>query len=73
MIEDVKKNSVTVKDVVRRYFRELRTAIDSTEKNLLSKLSKRGENNLKKLREQLRYSIFVIYFKKTKSRGLILI
>ena len=54
MIEDVKKNSVTVKDVVRRYFRELRATIDVTERNLLSKLNMRGEMNLKRLREQLR-------------------
>lgn len=60
MIEDVKKNSITVKDVVRRYLRELRAAIDATEKNLLAKLSKRGETNLKALREQLRYVIFVV-------------
>ena len=57
MIEDVKRNSITVKDVVRRYLRELRATIDSTEKQLLAKLNKRGEGNLKALREQLRYYI----------------
>ncbi len=55
MIEDVKKNSIGVKDVVRRYFRELRATIDSTEKTLVEKLSSRSEVNLKALREQLRW------------------
>ena len=55
MIEEVKQNSVVVKDVARRYFRELRATIDSTEKSLIAQLSKRSDSRLKALREQLRY------------------
>ena len=54
MIEDVKKNSIDVKDTVRRYLREMRAAIDDMEKTLLVRLTRRSEANLKALREQLR-------------------
>ena len=54
MIEDVKKNSIGVKDIVRRYFREMKATIEATEKSLVTKLTTRSEINLKALREQLR-------------------
>eukprot|EP00794_Sanderia_malayensis_P000311 gene311-941_t len=69
MIEDVKKNSINVKDVVRRYFREMRAAIDSTEKTLVSKLTKKSDNNLKALREQLGKMIHISSIAKTASRN----
>ena len=56
MIEDVKQNTITAKDLVRRYYRELRAAIDEGEKMLTQEISKRSETKLKALNEQLRYN-----------------
>lgn len=54
-IEGVKKNTTAVKDVARRYYRELRAAIDQGEKILIEDIDKRSEAKLKALNEQLRY------------------
>eukprot|EP00795_Rhopilema_esculentum_P017786 gene17786-9464_t len=69
MIEEVKQNSVVVKDVVRRYFRELRATIDLTEKSLIAQLSKRSDSRLKALREQLSKMIEISSLAKTASRN----
>ena len=53
-IEAVKKNDVHVKDLIRRYFRELKTAIDSSEAGLIEEFSKRNNTTLRSLNEQLR-------------------
>lgn len=53
-IEDVKKNTIEVKDVARRYYRELRAAIDQGEKTLIEDIDKRSDAKLKALNEQLR-------------------
>ena len=53
-IEAVKKNDVHVKDLVRRYFRELRTAIDNSETAILDEVGRRNKLTLRSLNEQLR-------------------
>ena len=53
-IEDVKKNTIEVKDIARRYYRELRAAIDQGEKTLIEDIDKRSDAKLKALNEQLR-------------------
>lgn len=53
-IENVKKNTIEVKDIARRYYRELRAAIDQGEKMLMEDVDKRSEVKLKALNEQLR-------------------
>ena len=54
-IEATKKNDVRVQDTVRRYFRELRTAIDHGERIILEEVGKRNKITLRSLNEQLRY------------------
>lgn len=53
-IENVKKNTIEVKDIARRYYRELRAAIDQGEKSLIEDIDKRSDAKLKALNEQLR-------------------
>ena len=53
-IDDVKKNTIEVKDIARRYYRELRAAIDQGEKTLIEDIDKRSDAKLKALNEQLR-------------------
>lgn len=53
-IEEVKKNDIRVKDIVRRYYRELKTAIDNGEKTILEEVGKRNQSTLRSLNEQLR-------------------
>ena len=53
-IEELKKNDIRVKDLIRRYFRELRTAIETGEKILLEEVGKRNKLTLRSLNEQLR-------------------
>lgn len=53
-IEDVKKNAIAVKDMARRFYRELRAAIDQGEKLLMEDIDKRTDAKLKTLNEQLR-------------------
>lgn len=53
-IEDVNKNAIAVKDMARRFYRELRTAIDQAEKLLMEDIEKRTGAKLKALNEQLR-------------------
>ena len=53
-IEAVKKNTIAVKDMARRYYRELRAAIDQGEKILMEDIDKRSDVKLKALNEQLR-------------------
>lgn len=55
MIEDVKQGTIVAKDVARRYYRELRAAIDQGEKLLMQEISKRSETKLMALNEQVRY------------------
>lgn len=53
-IEGVKKNTIEVKDIARRYYRELRAAIDQAETILMEDINKRSDVKLKALNEQLR-------------------
>ena len=53
-IEEVKKNDIRVKDIIRRYYRELKTAIDNGEKTILEEIAKRNQSILRSLNEQLR-------------------
>ena len=53
-IEETKGNDVRLQDTVRRYFRELRTAIEQGEKIILEEAGKRNKATLRALNEQLR-------------------
>ena len=54
-IEATKQNDIRLHDVVRRYFRELRMAVDHGEKIILEEVGKRNKATLRALNEQLRY------------------
>lgn len=67
-IEDVKKNDICVKDLIRRYYRELRTAIDNGEKTILDEVGKRNQSTLRSLNEQLSSMIEISSQAKSISR-----
>lgn len=54
-IEETKRNDVRVQDILRRYFRELRMAIEHGEKIILEEAGKRNKATLRSLNEQLRW------------------
>lgn len=68
-IEGVKKNTTAVKDVARRYYRELRAAIDQGEKILIEDIDKRSEAKLKALNEQLSQMIEICSLTTTACRN----
>ena len=53
-IEELRQNTIAVKDIARRYYRELRAAIDQGEKVLIEDIDRRSEARMKALNEQLR-------------------
>ncbi|XP_032238176.2 E3 ubiquitin-protein ligase TRIM33 [Nematostella vectensis] len=69
MIEEVKQETIIVKDVARRYYRELRAAIDEGEKVLMQEISKRSDAKLKSLNEQVSQMIDIASRAKTASRN----
>lgn len=54
-IETVKKNDIETEDLISRYFRQLRTAIDEGERLIIEEVKKRNKISLRCLNEQLRY------------------
>lgn len=68
-IEEVKKNTTAVKDVARRYYRELRAAIDQGEKILMADIDKRSDGKLKALNEQLSQMIEICSLTTTACRN----
>ena len=54
-IEETKQNDVRIQDIVRRYFREMKTAIEHGERVILEEVEKRNKATLRSLNEQLRY------------------
>lgn len=68
-IEDVNKNTIAVKDMARRFYRELRTAIDQAEKLLMEDIEKRTGAKLKALNEQLSQMIEISSLATTACRN----
>lgn len=68
-IEDVKKNAIAVKDMARRFYRELRAAIDQGEKLLMEDIDKRTDAKLKTLNEQLSQMIEISSLTTTACRN----
>lgn len=68
-IENVKKNTIEVKDIARRYYRELRAAIDQGEKSLIEDIDKRSDAKLKALNEQLSQMIEISSLTTTACRN----
>ncbi|KAK3748803.1 hypothetical protein QZH41_016025, partial [Actinostola sp. cb2023] len=52
-IEEVKQGCIIAKDTARRYYRELKAAIEQGEQLLMQDISKRSESKLKALNEQV--------------------
>ncbi|XP_028415266.1 E3 ubiquitin-protein ligase TRIM58-like, partial [Dendronephthya gigantea] len=67
-IEETKRNDIRVQDLVRRYFRELKTSIDHGEKIILEEIDKRNKATLRSLNEQLSSMIEISSRAKTASR-----
>lgn len=68
-IEGVKKNTIEVKDIARRYYRELRAAIDQAETILMEDINKRSDVKLKALNEQLSQMIEISSLTTTACRN----
>lgn len=68
-IEEVKKNTIEVKDIARRYYRELRAAIDQAETILMEDINKRSDVKLKALNEQLSQMIEISSLTTTACRN----
>lgn len=68
-IEEVKKNTIAVKDMARRFYRELRAAIDQAEKLLMEDVDKRTSAKLKALNEQLSHMVEISSLTTTACRN----
>ena len=64
-IEATKQNDIRLQDVVRRYFRELRMAVEQGEKIILEEMGKRNKATLRALNEQLRCVLILEKFQKS--------